>query len=548
MTNAPLPSAHSALPTLRVTRGSAATVAADALVIGAVPDAGSAYLRSRGWPFEGSTVPDAGAVSLAAPALAEPDFVRASRAQVALTLWRRLATLAGATSELDSVRVVPAGTSAAAAVLVTSGLGDFDAPAPQGTTVRPDRAERLRRAAATGVRAVTGTAGEVVLALPVQDATDLEAVLTGAALGAYRFTRYRAAAGPVPTLVALIPDHLSDADAERTLARSAIVLREVYRVRDWVNTAPNHKRPVTFADEIAAAAAPLGIEVEVLDEQALAEQGFGGIIAIGQGSEVPPRLVRLAYRPANAALHLAIVSKGITFDTGGLSIKTGGGMRTMKLDMAGAAAAVGATIAAAELGLPIALTTYACIAENMPSGSAVRPSDVVTMYGGKTVEVNNTDAEGRVVMADGLVRAQEDQPDVLIDVATLTGASIMALGDRCAAVFTSDDALAATVKAAGAAAGEPFWQLPLVPELGASLASPIADLMNISGPFGGAITAAEFLRAFVDPELPYAHLDIAGRELFERPTSGYLETGATGFGVRSLLALFDGLVTARAAA
>jgi leucyl aminopeptidase len=280
-----------------------------------------------------------------------------------------------------------------------------------------------------------------------------------------------------------------------------------------------------------------------MDEKALAADGCGGIIGVGQGSANPPRLVQLTYKPRGAKAHLALVGKGITYDSGGLSIKPAASMMTMKCDMAGAASVVAATFAIAELGLPIAVTTYAPMAENMVSGSSTRPGDVITIYGGKTVEVLNTDAEGRLVLADALVKATEDKPDVIVDVATLTGACVIALGDRVAGVLGNDDELIDSVKAAGQRVGEAHWPLPIPAEMGEKVKSntKIADLaQHNSERWGGTLYAAAFLREFVGDN-KWAHLDIAGPAYNEKPAYGYVTPGGTGMSVATLVELADSL-------
>jgi leucyl aminopeptidase len=247
----------------------------------------------------------------------------------------------------------------------------------------------------------------------------------------------------------------------------------------------------------------------VYDEEALAEGGFNGILAVGGGSSRPPRLVRLDYAPAGASPHLALAGKGITFDSGGLSLKPGSSMVGMKSDMAGAAAVLSAIVALAELEVPVRVTGWLCLAENMPSGTAARPNDVIRMKGGTTVEVLNTDAEGRLVMADALAAASEEQPDAIIDVATLTGACVVALGHHRTAVMSRDDDLARQIKDAGDAADDKAWPLPMAEEYERQLRSNFADFANVGGRDGGAITAACFLGKFTE-DMPWAHLDIAG--------------------------------------
>jgi leucyl aminopeptidase len=277
-----------------------------------------------------------------------------------------------------------------------------------------------------------------------------------------------------------------------------------------------------------------------MDEKQLEAGGFGGIIGVGQGSANPPRLVKISYKPRGAKTHLGLVGKGITYDSGGLTIKPGTSMQTMKSDMAGAAAVVNATLAIAELGLPIAVTTFVPMAENMVSGNATRPGDVLTMYGGKTVEVLNTDAEGRLILADALVLASEAKPDLLLDVATLTGACEMALGDRVAGVLANDDALAGRTIDAGRRVGEALWQLPIAEEMTVKVRtySKVADLMqhNIDL-YGGALYAAAFLQEFVGEGLPWAHLDIAGPAFNGRAPFGHVPAGGTGVAVATLVEL-----------
>jgi leucyl aminopeptidase len=276
----------------------------------------------------------------------------------------------------------------------------------------------------------------------------------------------------------------------------------------------------------------------VRDEHELAAEGFGGIVAVGMGSTRPPRLIELSYSPRGARKHVVLVGKGITFDTGGLSIKPNDGMLTMKTDMAGGAVVIAVMCALRDLGVKVKVTGLVCAAENMPSGSAQRPGDVITHYGGKTVEVLNTDAEGRLVLADGLAYAVEQlAPDVLVDLATLTGAASLGLGRIHGALFCSSDALAAELLAASEDGGEQTWRMPLVEEYRVTMDSDIADLRNIGTAEhqfqGGAITAALFLREFTGG-LPWAHFDIAGPARSDKD-DGEITKGASGYGVRTLL-------------
>src|SRR6202034_1372218 len=361
----------------------------------------------------------------------------------------------GATGELEELTKIPGGGKLPATLIVAVGLGS---PGDGGDTFD---VENLRRAAGTALRSVaakTGTVRDdgvksVAVALPARTATEAEAVTTGALLGAYTFRKYRATPA-VSVAVTVLTD---DAAAVR---RGEVIANAVNLVRDLVNTSPLDLPPAALAAE-AERAAPARVTVEILHEGALRDGGYGGLIGVGQGSSRPPRLVRLSYTHPEATRTVAFVGKGITFDSGGLSLKPPKSMETMKCDMSGAAAVLAATKAAAELSLPVNIVTYMTIAENMPGGGAQRPSDVITMYGGKTVEVMNTDAEGRLVMADGLVRSGEDNPDLAVDVATLTGAQVAALGTRTAGVMGSSDDVAAAVAAVLRDAGEPAWAMPL---------------------------------------------------------------------------------------
>ena len=275
-----------------------------------------------------------------------------------------------------------------------------------------------------------------------------------------------------------------------------------------------------------------------MTESALRSKGYGGITAVGQGSANPPRLINISYTPKGAkpAKRYAFVGKGITFDWGGLALKPALGMEAMKSDMSGAAAVCAATIAIALLKIPVAIDTWAPLAENMVSDTATRPSDVITMYGGKTVEVLNPDAEGRLVLGDALMKAQEDKNlDGIIDVATLTGAQVVALGKRTSAVMTNNEEFSHHFMEITKISGESFWPMPLPAELRASLDSPVADIANIGDRSGGMLVAGLFLKEFVSDELPWLHLDIAGPAFNEGSAHGYTPVGGTGVALRSLV-------------
>ena len=312
----------------------------------------------------------------------------------------------------------------------------------------------------------------------------MQAVAEGALLGTYRYAPVTSTAAPEGAISAITVV----AGGSAAVVRAATVTAEaVVAAREWVNIPPNLLYPATFADAAAALVQGTKVAIEVLDESALARDGYGGILAVGGGSARPPRLVRLSYRPRGAVHHLVLVGKGITFDTGGLNIKVGEGMYTMKCDMAGAAAVLAATYAIAELGLKVSVTTYGALAENMPSDSAYRPSDVLTMYGGKTVENGNSDAEGRIVMADALARGCEDDPDLIVDVATLTGACMVALGEQTAGLMTNDDGAAERLLGAAETAGEEVWRLPIPKESRSKLDSKVADIRSTGDRYGGAL-------------------------------------------------------------
>jgi leucyl aminopeptidase len=291
-------------------------------------------------------------------------------------------------------------------------------------------------------------------------------------------------------------------------------------------------------------ASKFGVKVEIINDAALRKGGYGGIIGVGQGSANPPRLLHVSYTPAKAKKRFAFVGKGITFDTGGLALKPAAGMEAMKADMSGAAAVIASVFAIAQLKLPIAVDGWAPLAENMVSDTATRPSDVITIYGGKTVEVLNPDAEGRLVLADSLVKAAEVGKkagglDGIIDVATLTGAQAVALGSRTSAVMTNNEEFSNQFLSAAALSGEAFWPMPLPVELRASLDSPIADLANIGDRMGGMLVAGLFLKEFIDPQTPWLHLDIAGPAFNEEAAHGYTPVGGTGIALRSLVQLAE---------
>ncbi|MDO5711323.1 MAG: leucyl aminopeptidase [Micrococcales bacterium] len=446
-------------------------------------------------------------------------------------------------------------------LVVLTGVGAAPNPAAGGTVGEDDLdatafpPETLRRAAGAASRACAGRPHLAVL-MPDLSPRALRAIAEGAALGAYRFVEHRGAKAvqamakdaPVAQVDLLVtaqesgtkPAEEANSQAAQAVQAAQIAAAEQAWARDLVNSAPNSLYPQSFADAVSKHAPP-GVAVDVMDEVALVEGGFGGIVGVGQGSAHSPRLVTMAYAPKGAQVHLAFVGKGITFDSGGLCIKPGKSMITMKCDMGGAAAVAAAVAAIAQLKLPVAVTGYLCLAENMPGSNAQRPGDVVTMRDGQTVEIINTDAEGRLVMADGIALAAEKDPDAIIDVATLTGAAMVALGSRTAAVMANDDELQGDLTSAATSVGESVWPMPITEEIRAGMDSLVADISHMGGDTGGAMTAAAFLRNFVGTradgqDTSWGHLDIAGPAYNERVPHGYTPKGGTGFATRTLVA------------
>jgi leucyl aminopeptidase len=440
----------------------------------------------------------------------------------------------GASGARDELVRIPASIGSARSIAVV-GLGS------ELTT------DALRQAAGSAVRQLTGVAS-VAFAFPLNSTEELEAVLEGAALGGYTFTSYRQSSLAGTKLPATQVTVHTDLDEGECVTRALAIAEAVKLVKDLVNTPPSDMFPQALADRAADAAAGLPVEVQVWDETQLAAEGFGGIVGVGQGSTRPPRLVKVGYSPANAQKHVALVGKGITFDTGGLSLKPAASMVGMKYDMTGAATVLAVTLAAARLAIPVRLTAWLCIAENMPSGSAIRPEDVLRLRGGRTVEVLNTDAEGRLVLADGLVAAGEEHPDAIVDVATLTGAATVALGTRYFAAM-GDEELVGRVLTASSAVDELAWPMPLPGELRGLLKSDVADIANakIGNKAAGMLLAGVFLQEFIGTNgdgddaarIPWAHLDIAGSAQNEGGGWGFTKTGPTGVAVRALIRLAE---------
>lgn len=440
-----------------------------------------------------------------------------------------------ATGKVDEVIKLPGKTTK---LIVFTGIGKIE------STFDP---EVLRRAAGAAARALAGNKS-ATFALPHKSVVEIAAIAEGAALGSYSFTQFLGSSKDEqrdPLATVNIITKFADTDAAKAAAKRAeIIAGQTFLVRDLINTPPSHLTPDSFCLRMKKEAAKYGVKVEIINDAALKKGGYGGIIGVGQGSANPPRLLHVTYAPAKAKKRFAFVGKGITFDTGGLALKPAAGMEAMKADMSGAAAVIAAVFAIAQLKLPIAIDGWAPLAENMVSDTATRPSDVITIYGGKTVEVLNPDAEGRLVLADALIKAAEVGKkagglDGIIDVATLTGAQVVALGSRTSAVMTNNDLFSNQFLQAATLAGEAFWPMPLPVELRASLDSPIADLANIGDRMGGMLVAGLFLKEFIDPQTPWLHLDIAGPAYNEKTAHGYTPVGGTGIALRSLICLAE---------
>ncbi|WP_345750147.1 leucyl aminopeptidase [Microbacterium rhizophilus] len=409
----------------------------------------------------------------------------------------------------------------------------------------PDAAA-VREAIGTAARQLTGFS---TVAVQIVGAVDdaWRAAAEGAALGAYSFDTYKThdpekarKKRRAEKVLVHAPGPVDDAE----LATVRAGAEAVALVKDLVSTTADRQSPEQLAASAVAATAGLGIDVTVYDEAALEQGGFGGILGVGKGSDRPPRLVRLDWAPEGAERHVALVGKGITFDTGGLSLKPAASMLGMNEDMTGAAEVLAVVRAAAQLKLPVRVTAWMCIADNMPSGRATRPGDVLTMLDGTTVEVTNTDAEGRLVLADGLVAASREKPDVIVDVATLTGAILVALGTRHTGVMGHGDAVDAFLRSADRT-GELAWPLPLPEHIADQLDSRVADMRNadMGNRNGGSMFAGLFLQRFVGrtgdgddtPRIPWVHLDIAGSAMSASGAYGYTDKGPTGATVRALI-------------
>ncbi|MBO1333312.1 leucyl aminopeptidase [Streptomyces sp. VRA16 Mangrove soil] len=444
----------------------------------------------------------------------------------------------GASGAEGEVTKLPAPSGFKAPVVLAVGLGGE----PEKDEIFD--ADTLRRAAGAAARALAG-AKKAAFALPIADAEDAGAIAEGVLLGAYSFDAYKEVAssgknakGPLAE-AALLGGKPRDKAYKAEIERALALGEELNRARDLINTPPNDLNPESFAAVATAAAKEHGLKVQVLDVKALEKGGYGGILGVGAGSAAGPRLVKIAYSAGRGKKHLAFVGKGITYDSGGISLKPAGHNETMKCDMAGAAAVFAAVVTAARLKLDVNVTGWLALAENMPSGSATRPGDVLRMYSGKTVEVLNTDAEGRLVLADAIAKASEEKPDAIVDVATLTGAMVLALGSRTFGIMANDDAFRASIHEVAEESGEPSWPMPLPTHLRKGMDSPTADIANMGERMGGGLVAGLFLQEFVGEGITWAHLDIAGPAFNEGAPFGYTPKGGTGSAVRTLVRLAE---------
>jgi leucyl aminopeptidase len=440
----------------------------------------------------------------------------------ALGLDREALTRLGFSGALGETLVVP---DSSGVVTVAVGIGP---------SAEVD-ADRVRDAAAAFARAVPAHTRLVAVVRQDAPAATAQSIVEGVLLARYRYDALKSSPSP-GALEALTIVATNRREASKGIAVGRTMARATVIARDLANTPPAHLTAEKIADLALARGPERGLEVEVYDRDQLLELGCGGIIGVNGGSADPPRMVKMSYRPARAGKRaplLALVGKGVMYDSGGISLKPSDAVHaTMKNDMSGAAAVFAAMMVLAELKCPTPVTAWLMCTDNMPSGTALKLGDVMTIRGGKTVEVINTDAEGRLIMADALVLAAEESPAAIVDIATLTGACMLALGTQVAGVMSNNQNLVEQVRAASARVDESTWQLPLERRYRRLLNSDVADMKNLGGAVGGAITAALFLAEFVG-ETPWAHIDIAGTAQVDVP-GGWRTEGCSGFGARLL--------------
>jgi leucyl aminopeptidase len=447
--------------------------------------------------------------------------------------FKQLLEAARAKGEPGDALLIPANSKIKAKQVLLVGVGEKGAGAANARkagAVVARRTGAVSTVATTIPGAVGGNAAEAA-----------GAFVEGFVLGAYRFDRYKANGAKRKTKTVTLASGRGGTEQalRKAMSRASVVAEGQALARDLTNTPAGDFIPESFASEARKLAKGSSLTVRVLGAKELKAGRYGGIIGVGKGSEHPPRLVEIRYRPAGARKHVALVGKGITFDSGGINIKTAD-LDWMKMDMGGGGAVMGVMAAVAKLKPKVAVTGLVCTAENMPSGTALRPGDVITMKSGKTVEIGNTDAEGRLVMADGITHAiQNSKADVVVDIATLTGAMMIAIGDKAFGVMGNDQAVVDQVLKAAGEAGENAWQFPLYEEYRRKIDSDIADIRNVGDRYGGAITAGLFLKEFAG-DTPWVHIDIAGSA---RSTTEEFDTtkGATGVGVRTLVRWIESL-------
>lgn len=421
-----------------------------------------------------------------------------------------------------------------APVVVAVGLGDFR---------KSFELESFRRALGNGIRSLSGKKKVAISA--GHSPEHIYATVMAVGLAAYSFNNYRTksngASKALPSTFVLSLPVAASAEYKSAVKDAAAIVQAIYVARDLINTPPNDLPPAELAQRAKTTLAGLPVTVKIWDEKALKADGCGGILGVGLGSSRPPRLVKMTYAPKGATAHLSLVGKGITFDTGGISIKPAAKMHEMKADMSGAASVIGAMQAIATLGLVVNVTGWIAVAENMPSGTAQRPGDVLTTFDGTTVEVLNTDAEGRLVLADALGMSVAEKPDLIIDVATLTGAQRIALGRRIAGVMSNTDSSRELVVAAASTVGEEAWPMPLPADLRETLNSDTADIANIGDGMGGMLSAGVFLREFIPDTQPWVHIDVAGPAYNDAAAYGYTPKGGTGAMVRTFVQIAQDL-------
>ena len=438
--------------------------------------------------------------------------------------------------KLNQIGLIHALGKLPAARVAVIGLGKVEELSPD--RIRGAVAEICRFLRQRGVaRVVTVAHGAGVAGITAEDAAQV--IVEGALLGTYSFRRHitkEAEHGEIKQLTIITAKAEEIRDLEQGCYRGRILAGATNRARDMVNEPANYMTPADMAEVAAGVAADCGLEIEVLEQEQMRKLGMGGLLGVAQGSRQPPKFIILRYKGSKTkALDIALVGKGITFDSGGISIKPSAKMSEMKGDMAGGAAVIAAMSAVARLKPGINVTALVPATENLPGGSALKPGDILTALNGKTIEIENTDAEGRLILADALSYASRLNAGSIVDVATLTGACVIALGTICTGVFGSKQELVDKVIAAGARAGELVWQMPMYEEYKEQNKSEVADIKNSGGRNAGAITAAQFLSEFVG-EVPWAHLDIAGTSMSDKEKN-YLVKGATGVTVRTLVNL-----------